>query len=164
MRLRRASLDGVSVRDPPAERQNGSAIASVTNFSGYRLRPDLTSTTLSNGTLITQDRGTWSTDGRLQILGRVDDHVITGGINVDLAELECACASWPGLAGAEVAVVAVPDARWGHKIVAVTNGSGSAAGPRPISRQGCRDMRHLGSLSTSAPCRERPPEKSTGSG
>jgi o-succinylbenzoate---CoA ligase len=121
-------LDGVSVSVEPATQR--IRIASVTNFSGYRLRPDLTSTTLSNGTLITQDRGKWSTDGRLQILGRVDDHVITGGINVDLAELERACASWPGLAGAELAVVAVPDVRWGHKIVAVTNGSGSAAGLR----------------------------------
>ena len=147
-------LDGVSVSvEPGTERIR---IASVTNFSGYRLRPDLTRTTLSNGTLITQDRGKWSTDGRLQILGRVDDQVITGGINVDLAELECACESWPGLAGAEVAVVAVPDARWGHKIVAVTNGSGSAAGLRSylearLPRHAApRELVHLGALPRTA--------------
>ena len=147
-------LDGVSVSVEQATER--ILIASVTNFSGYRLRPDLTSTTLSNGTLITQDRGTLSTDGRLQILGRLDDHVITGGINVDLAELECACASWPGLAGAEVAVVAVPDARWGHKIGAVTNGSGSAAGLRSylearLPRHAApRELVHLGALPRTA--------------
>jgi o-succinylbenzoate---CoA ligase len=121
-------LDGVSVSlEPETQRIR---IASVTNFSGYRLRPDLTNMTLSDGTLITQDRGTWSSDGRLQVLGRADDHVITGGINVDLAELERACKAWPGLAGAELAVIAVPDSQWGHKIIAVTDGSGSAVGLR----------------------------------
>jgi o-succinylbenzoate---CoA ligase len=147
-------LDGVSVSVEPATQR--IRIASVTNFSGYRLRPDLTSTTLNDGTLITQDRGEWSSDGRLQVLGRVDDHVITGGINVDLAELERACTSWPGLAGAELAVVAVPDVRWGHKIVAVTNGSGSAAGLRSYLEERLprhaapREVVHLGALPRTA--------------
>jgi o-succinylbenzoate---CoA ligase len=147
-------LDGVSVSVEPATQR--IRIASVTNFSGYRLRPDLTSTTLNDGTLITQDRGEWSSDGRLQVLGRLDDHVITGGINVDLAELERACTSWPGLAGAELAVIAVPDVRWGHKIVAVTNGSGSAAGLRSylegrLPRHAApRELVHLGALPRTA--------------
>src|SRR5215213_6988074 len=147
-------LDGVSVSVEPATQR--IRIASVSNFSGYRLRPDLTSTTLDDGTLITQDRGEWSSDGRLHVLGRVDDHVITGGINVDLAELERACTSWPGLAGAELAVVAVPDVRWGHKIVAVTNGSGSAAGLRSYLEERLprhaapRELVHLGALPRTA--------------
>lgn len=147
-------LDGVSVSVEPATQR--IRIASVTNFSGYRLRPDLTSATLNDGTLITQDRGRWSSDGRLQILGRVDDHVITGGVNVDLAELERACASWPGLAGAELVVIAVPDVRWGHKIVAVTNGSGSAAELRSylegrLPRHAApRELVHLGALPRTA--------------
>jgi o-succinylbenzoate---CoA ligase len=147
-------LDGVSVSVEPTTQR--IRIASVTNFSGYRLRPDLTSTTLNDGTLITQDRGEWSSDGRLQVLGRLDDHVITGGINVDLAELERACTSWPGLAGAELAVIAVPDVRWGQKIVAITNGSGSAAGLRSylegrLPRHAApRELVHLGALPRTA--------------
>jgi O-succinylbenzoic acid--CoA ligase len=147
-------LDGVSVSVEPETQL--IRIASVTNFSGYRLRPDLTSEALSDGTLITQDRGTWSSDGRLQVLGRVDDHVITGGINVDLTELERACKSWPGLAGAELAVIAVPDIRWGHKIVAVTNGPGSAVGLRSylekrLPRHAApRELVHLGALPRTA--------------
>jgi o-succinylbenzoate---CoA ligase len=147
-------LDGVSVSVEPATQR--IRIASVTNFSSYRLRPDLTSATLNEGTLITQDRGRWSSDGRLQILGRVDDHVITGGVNVDLAELERACTSWPGLAGAELVVIAVPDVRWGHKIVAVTNGSGSTAELRSylegrLPRHAApRELVHVGALPRTA--------------
>jgi o-succinylbenzoate---CoA ligase len=147
-------LDGVSVTVEPGTQR--IRISSVTNFSGYRLRPDLTRTTLSDGTLITQDRGEWTTDGRLHVLGRVDDEVITGGINVDLAQLERACKSWPGLAGAEIAVVAVPDVRWGRKIVAVTNGPGSVTalqaylGGRLPRHAAPRELVHLNALPKTA--------------
>ena len=40
-------------------------------FSGYRLRPDLTAQVLAGDLVRTQDRGRWS-DGRLQVLGRID--------------------------------------------------------------------------------------------
>lgn len=90
-------------------------------FSGYRLRPDLTAATLADGRLRTQDRGRWRT-GRLEVLGRLDEVVITGGLKVDLAEVERLARPWPGLAGAELAVVGVPDAEWGIRIVAVTDG------------------------------------------
>ncbi|MDF2746654.1 MAG: menE [Propionibacteriaceae bacterium] len=147
-------LDGVSVTVQPGTQR--IRISSVTNFSGYRLRPDLTRTTLSDGTLITQDRGEWTSDGRLHVLGRVDDEVVTGGINVDLAQLERACKSWPGLAGAEIAVVAVPDARWGRKIVAVTNGPGSVTalqaylGGRLPRHAAPRELVHLNALPKTA--------------
>jgi O-succinylbenzoic acid--CoA ligase len=147
-------LDGVSVF-VEAQTQR-IRISSAMIFSGYRLRPDLTNTTLSNGTLITRDRGEWTGDGRLQVLGRVDDEVISGGINVDLAELERACKSWSGSAGAELAVVAVPDLRWGHKIVAVTDGPGSAAGLRAHlagtvpSHAVPRELVHVGALPKTA--------------
>ena len=147
-------LDGVSVSIEPRTQRIRIRCAMI--FSGYRLRPDLTRTTLSNGTLITRDRGEWTSDGRLQVLGRVDDEVISGGINVDLAELERACKSWPGLAGAELTVVAVPDLRWGHKIVAVTDGFGSAAGLRAYlggtvpSHAAPRELVHVGALPKTA--------------
>lgn len=54
-------------------------------FSGYRLRPDLTREVLVGPrTVRTNDRGVLR-DGRLQVLGRLDDVVISGGVNVDLA-------------------------------------------------------------------------------
>ncbi|GAB3708134.1 AMP-binding protein [Mariniluteicoccus flavus] len=88
-------------------------------FSGYHGRPDLTTATLTGQTVHTRDRGRWDGE-RLTILGRLDDVVVTGGVNVDLAELERAVQQrFP-----HTAVVGVPDPEWGTRIV--------AAGPIPL--------------------------------
>ncbi len=58
------------------------------------------------------------------MLGRVDDVVVSGGLNVDLAEVERRLRGWPGLAGSEVAVVGVPDPEWGTAVVAVVEREG----------------------------------------
>jgi o-succinylbenzoate---CoA ligase len=92
-------------------------------FSGYRLRPELTRSSLVNGRLATADRGRW-VDGRLEVLGRLDAVVITGGLNVDLSAVEVLVQEWAGRTGCEAVVVGVPDAEWGTKIVAVTDGPG----------------------------------------
>lgn len=92
-------------------------------FSGYRLRPELTQASLVDGRLVTADRGRW-TDGRLEVLGRRDDVVITGGLNVDLAEVEALVRTWADRFGGDAVVLGVPDAEWGTKIVAVTDGGG----------------------------------------
>ncbi|WP_375425597.1 AMP-binding protein [uncultured Friedmanniella sp.] len=90
-------------------------------FSGYRLRPDLTADAVRNGRLVTADRGRWA-DGRLTVLGRLDDVVVSGGMNVDLTEVERAVRSWPELGVGDVAVVGVPDVEWGTAVVAVLEG------------------------------------------
>lgn len=82
-------------------------------FSGYRLAPELTAATLSGRTVRTHDRGQWI-DGRLRVLGRMDDVVISGGVNVDLADVQRAV---DALAPGTSAVVAVPDEEWGQKVV-----------------------------------------------
>lgn len=107
-------LDGVDIAlDPDTGR---ISIGGPTIFSGYRLNPELTAETLVDGRLLTRDRGTWA-DGRLQVLGRVDDVVITGGVNVDLAEVQrrlAAIDQHPAI------VLGVPDPEWGTRIVLVT--------------------------------------------
>lgn len=71
-------------------------------------------------------------DGRLTILGRVDDVILTGGVNVAPAAVEDAIAEH--LAGlgtpGEACVVGVPDAEWGQAVVAVvaTGTAGSGQG------------------------------------
>ncbi|MDA8440725.1 MAG: AMP-binding protein [Propionibacterium sp.] len=83
-------------------------------FSGYRLRPDLTADTLvDDRTVLTRDRGEWS-DGLLHLLGRLDDVVISGGVNVDLSALERAASR---LTGHPVAAIGVPDDEWGTRVV-----------------------------------------------
>lgn len=56
----------------------------------------------------------------LRVLGRRDDVIVSGGVKVALSAIEAALG---GLAGfADVVVVAVPDARWGERPVAVAAG------------------------------------------
>lgn len=64
----------------------------------------------------TDDLGEWR-DGRLQILGRVDDVIITGGLKVVPSALEEAIATLPSVA--HVVVVGLPDPEWGRRLVAV---------------------------------------------
>lgn len=64
--------------------------------------------------LATHDRAEW-VDGRLVVRGRADDVIISGGVNVDPRPVEEALAAL----GGEWVVVGVPDAEWGHRVVAV---------------------------------------------
>lgn len=56
-------------------------------------------------------------DGRLTLLGRLDDVLVTGGVKVRPAAVEAALAAVPGVG--EVCVVGVPDAEWGQEVTAV---------------------------------------------
>ena len=106
------TLTSAELVEAPGRIQLGGDMA----FSGYRLRPDLTAQTLSGRTVRTNDRGVWA-DGRLQVLGRLDDVVISGGVNIDLAEVQRAVeAVCPGTGVA----LALPDAEWGQTITLVT--------------------------------------------
>src|SRR3954449_9329686 len=62
-------------------------IKGSTLFSGYRLRPELTAEVVRDGWFRTQDRGELL-DGRLRVIGRVDDVVISGGVNVTLTTVQ----------------------------------------------------------------------------
>jgi O-succinylbenzoic acid--CoA ligase len=99
-------------------------IRSSTLFTGYRLRPDLTSETLVEGRLRTQDRGCWEA-GKLVVLGRMDDIVITGGHKVDLADVEQSVQRWAAARGVHVAVLGIHDPVWGTRIIAVSDSPGS---------------------------------------
>jgi o-succinylbenzoate---CoA ligase len=113
-------LDGVEV---VVAKDGQILVGGEVLFSGYRLRPELTRASLVDGRLATADRGRW-TDGRLEVLGRQDEVAITGGLNVDLAEVEGLVRSWAGRSGAEAVVIGIPDPEWGTKIIAVTDGDG----------------------------------------
>ncbi len=82
---------------------------------GYRLRPDLTAEAFVDGEFWTEDLGR-RVDGRLEILGRVDDMIITGGENVAPAAVEAALLAHPSVR--DVVVLGVTDAEWGQRVVA----------------------------------------------
>ncbi len=91
-------------------------------FAGYRLRPDLTAQVLDGDLVWTNDRGRIGADGRLQVLGRFDDVVISGGEKVDLAAAQRLCDELIAPGEPPVVLLAVPDAQWGVRVVAVTTG------------------------------------------
>ena len=84
---------------------------------GYRLRPDLTARAFAGGGFRTGDLGALTPDGRLVVLGRADDVVVSGGEKVAPAAVEAALAEHPAVA--EVVVVGAPDPEWGERVLAV---------------------------------------------
>ena len=87
-------------------------------MAGYFDDPVQTSEVLDvDGWLRTGDLVTMDERGYLRIAGRAKDMIVTGGVNVYPAEIERVIGTHPGIA--EVAVIAVPDERWGEAVVAV---------------------------------------------
>lgn len=94
-------------------RISGRAVA-----AGYRLRPDeqaLSSDADGIGTVVTNDLGTLAADGRVSVLGRVDDVVVVGGTNVALPAIGELLRE---ATGGQVCVIARPDREWGARLVA----------------------------------------------
>jgi fatty-acyl-CoA synthase len=80
--------------------------------AGYWRRPEETAKTFAGGWLHTGDLATRDADGCFTIAGRSKDLIISGGENIYPSEVESVLAGHPDVA--EVAVIGVPDARWGE--------------------------------------------------
>jgi O-succinylbenzoic acid--CoA ligase len=106
-------LDGVAVA---LGEQGRIRIAGPTLFDGYVDAPDLTAETLVDGWYLTSDAGRFDDDGRLAVLGRVDDVVVTGGLNVPAPAVAARLREHAAVAAAEV--LGVPDEEWGSRVVA----------------------------------------------
>jgi 2-furoate---CoA ligase len=113
VRLGAASVDEIAVVGEEGEII--ALLAGDESFEGYWRRPDADAKALRQGWYFTGDTGVVDGDGDLFVTGRVDDMIITGGENVSPVEIE-SCLSLHA-AVSEVAVVGMPDERWG-KIVA----------------------------------------------
>lgn len=119
------ALPGVEVRivdEAGQELPHGAvgeiAVRSAANMIGYYNRPDATAEIIdAKGWLRTGDAGSMDEDGYLYLADRIKDMIITGGENVYPAEVENALYSHPQVK--DVAVIGVPDAKWGEKVVAI---------------------------------------------
>lgn len=117
-------LPGVEVKiidetgkEVPAGTVGEIATRSSKNMRGYWNNPDATAATIdADGWLRTGDAGYFDEDGYLYIHDRVKDMIISGGENVYPAEVENALYSHPKVA--DVAVIGVPDAKWGEAVKA----------------------------------------------
>lgn len=87
-------------------------------FKGYWRNPEKTKAEFrSDGYFISGDLGRIEADGRLSIVGRAKDLIITGGLNVYPKEIEDELNEFPGVA--EAAVVGIPHPDFGEGVIAV---------------------------------------------
>jgi O-succinylbenzoic acid--CoA ligase len=106
-------LDGVDIR-----LDNGRvAVKGPTLARGYRLNPALTRELFVDGWFLTADLGTVE-NGRLEILGRADDVINTGGVKVAASAVESVLERHAKAA----CVVGLDDPEWGEVVAALVVG------------------------------------------
>ena len=116
------TLDGVAVTLGAGGRVR---IAGPTMFSHYESDPALTAESVVDGWFLTSDEGRFTEDGRLEIVGRIDDVVISGGVKIPASAVADRMRQHLQVEQAEV--FGVPDAEWGQKLVAVIVGTANDA-------------------------------------
>lgn len=118
-------LEGVEVA---LGRGGAISIGGPMLMRGYRGRAQLTARTMRDGRLHTADIGRWDRDGRLEVMGRADDVIVTGGEKVWPAAVAARLAEHPLVSDA--AVVGESDPEWGERVVAlvVPNDPGAPPG------------------------------------
>jgi O-succinylbenzoic acid--CoA ligase len=104
--------------------EDGVRLAGPTLALGYRLDPAATAAAFVDGWFLTRDAGSLDAAGSLTVSGRLDEVVVTGGVNVAPAAVEAALREHPGVDDA--VVFGRPDDEWGQRVVAAvvpTDGS-----------------------------------------
>jgi len=113
--LKVVDADGNEV---PAGQVGEIMIRSPQNMAGYWKQPEETARAMNgDGWLRTGDAGYMDEEGYLYIHDRVKDMIVSGGENVYPAEVESAIYGHPQVA--DVAVIGIPDQKWGEAVKAV---------------------------------------------
>ena len=101
----------------PANEVGEIIIRSKQVMKGYWNMPEETAKSIRNGWFYTGDAGYTDKDGYVYIHDRVKDMIVSGGENVYPAEVENALMKHPAVA--DVAVIGIPDERWGEVPLAI---------------------------------------------
>jgi len=113
-------LDGVTV---VIEADGRIRLGGATLAAGYRgAVSDADRAAFTADGFRTSDLGAWRPDGRLEVLGRADDVIVTGGEKVAPATVERALLAQEGVR--EACAVGLPDPEWGARVVAAVVGDG----------------------------------------
>ncbi len=105
---------------------------------GYHDKPEETAATVdANGWLHTGDLGTMDSRGFLRVTGRIKDMIIRGGENLFPVEIENAMLESSDVA--EIAVVGLPDDRWGEIVAAFIRTSDGLPLSKTAMRAHCRN-------------------------
>ena len=115
-KLGRAGAPALGVRLETDERGEVLARSNVV-FEGYWENPEATADALAGGWFHTGDGGDLDAEHYLTIADRKKDVIISGGENVSSIEVEDALFKHPAVA--EVAVIGVPDEKWGEAVKAL---------------------------------------------
>ena len=102
----------------------------------YWNKPEASAETFAGGWCRTGDLGRIREDGRLQITGRLKDMIRSGGENIYPVEIETVLLAHPEVV--DVAVVAVPDRKWGETVCAVVVAEEGAGLSAEIVVEKCR--------------------------
>jgi len=124
--VRVVKLGARSVGEAAAAGEEGEIIALLAgdeSFDGYWRRPEADAKALREGWYFTGDTGFVDADGDLFVTGRVDDMIISGGENISPVEIESCLSLHSGVS--EVAVVGLPDERWGKVVTAFVKRRGA---------------------------------------
>lgn len=105
-------LDGVRIRITDGLVEIGGPVLA----SGYRLDPEATARAFAGSWFRTTDLGVLHDNGKLEVLGRADFVINTGGVKVAPAAVEAVLTAQPGVA--EACVVDLPSAEWGQLVAA----------------------------------------------
>jgi acyl-CoA synthetase (AMP-forming)/AMP-acid ligase II len=116
--------------------RSGEWAGVYTPMLGYWNRPDATAAALAGGVYHTGDVGVLEPDGTLFIRGRRNELILRGGANVYPAEVERVLLEHPSVA--EAAVLGIPDARLGERVVAAVRLAGGARATAAELRDHCR--------------------------
>ncbi len=109
-------VDGAD-RDVPAGEMGEIVVRSDLVMKGYWQKPEATAETLRGGWLHTGDIGCVDADGYVYITDRKKDMIISGGSNIYPREIEEVICAHPAVF--EVAVIGVPDEKWGETVKAL---------------------------------------------
>jgi long-chain acyl-CoA synthetase len=112
-------------RDLPTGEVGEVVCAGPKVMAGYWRKPEASAAVLRAGWYHTGDMGFLDGERYLTLVDRKKDMIITGGENVYSIEVESVLSLYPGIL--EVAVIGVPDERWGEAIKAIVV-------PRPRAR------------------------------
>ncbi len=140
-------LEGVAVR---LAEDGRILLGGATIAAGYLDAPELTAEAFFEEDGVrwyrTNDLGALDADGRLTVLGRADDVVITGGVKVSAAHVQAELEKLDGVRAAFVA--GVPSAEWGQAVAAyVAWPTSSPRGHRrAVDRRGRRTGRRRWAL------------------
>jgi long-chain acyl-CoA synthetase len=121
-------VDSATGEDQPLGEVGELWTRSHQNMAGYWNNPGATAEAVTpDGWFKTGDAGFTDAEGFLYLHDRVKDMIVSGGENVYPAEVENVLMQHPGVA--DVAVIGVPDDRWGEAVKAIVVLAGDAGSP-----------------------------------